>query len=361
MADPFSSAPSYFTNPSFGVASPGQIPDLNLSGENALNKTTGTKKTKSYRYPLQRIDSKSDYLEIKIVDYIAPGYTPTEITTETVKNSDNKDETVVTGGGIAQLTQGSSLYSQKTKADYYICLPIPQNISDTNQITWGDDSINPLQSFGLQAATQSIKDPAGVIGGFIKSVTSGKIASDAITGLGANKDVISSVVGGAIVNAFGGNVSYESILSRATGQILNPNLELLFQGSNIRSFPFTFDLVPRDQREAQEVKAIIRALKQSMVPKTNSGGGPIASGIFIKSPKVFLISYKSGSKAHPFLNRFKACALLDMNISYTGSGTYSTYQDGTPVHMQMSLTFKELNPIYAEDYDTAEGKIGVGY
>lgn len=50
-----------------------------------------------------------------------------------------------------------------------------------------------------------------------------------------------------------------------------------------------------------------------------------------------------------------------MNISYTGSGTYSTYQDGTPVHMQMSLTFKELNPIYAEDYDTDEGQIGVGY
>ena len=183
-------------------------------------------------------------------------------------------------------------------------------------------------------------------------------AAGAIT---ANKDAIAATVGGAIVNAFGGNVSSESILSRATGQILNPNLELLFQGSNIRSFPFTFDFAPRDRREAQEIKGIIRAFKQSMVPRTDSSGGPIASGIFIKSPKVFLISYKSGNKAHPFLNRFKACALLDMNISYTASGTYATYQDGTPVHMNMTLIFKELNPIYAEDYDTDEGQIGVGY
>jgi len=350
----------FFSNPTFGVASQGQIPDVNLSGENALKKTTETK-TKSYRYPLQRIESKSDYLEIKIVDYNPPGYTPTAIETTTTKNSEGKDETNIIGGGIAQLTQGSSLYSSQTKADYYIALPIPQNLSDTNQITWGDDSLNPLQSFGLQAATQGLKDPGGVIGGFIKSVTSGKIASDAITGLGANKDVISSVVGGAIVNAFGGNVSYESILSRATGQILNPNLELLFQGSNIRSFPFTFDFAPRDRKEAQEVKSIIRAFKQSMVPRTNSSGGPIASGIFIKSPKVFLISYKSGNKAHPFLNRFKACALLDITLSYTGSGTYATYQEGTPVHMNMTLTFKELNPNYAEDYDTDEGQIGVGY
>jgi hypothetical protein len=29
--------------------------------------------------------------------------------------------------------------------------------------------------------------------------------------------------------------------------------------------------------------------------------------------------------------------------------------------MQMTLTFKELNPIYSEDYETEEGKTGVGY
>jgi len=327
-----------------------------------LNETE-TKKTKSYRYPLQRIESKSDYLEIKIVDYIPPGYEQSDLQFK----ADEKEDKITSINSsaftktLASLRQGSSLYSSQTKADYYISLPIPQNLSDTNQITWSDDTLNPLQAFGMSAGAAVIGRPKATIQGFIQSITNGSALSGAAQAINVSKDVIAASVGGALVNAFGGNVSYESILSRATGQILNPNLELLFQGSNIRSFPFTFDLVPRDQRESQEVKGIIRALKQSMVPKTNIGGGPIASGVFIKSPKVFLISYKSGNKAHPFLNRFKACALLDMNISYTASGTYSTYQDGTPVHIQMSLTFKELNPIYAEDYDTAEGKIGVGY
>lgn len=331
-----------------------------------LNETE-TKKTKSYRYPLQRIESKSDYLEIKIVDYIAPGYEGKEFKlTETIDK--NNEVTGVTGVDnekfqktLASIKQGSTLYSSQTKADYYIALPIPQNISDTNQITWSDDSLNPLQAFGLNIAGSALSKPKSTIQGFIQSITSGAAASGAAGAITANKDAIAATVGGAIVNAFGGNVSYENILSRATGQVLNPNLELLFQGSNIRSFPFTFDFVPRDRREAQEVKNIIRAFKQSMVPRTDASGGPIANGIFIKSPKVFLISYKSGNRAHPFLNRFKACALLDMSISYTGSGTYATYQDGTPVHMQVSLTFKELNPIYAEDYDTDEGQIGVGY
>lgn len=352
----------FFSNPTFGVASQGQIPDVNLSGENALKKTTETK-TKSYRYPLQRIESKSDYLEIKIVDYNPPGYEQSDLQFK----ADEKEDKITSINSsaftktLASLRQGSSLYSSQTKADYYISLPIPQNLSDTNQITWSDDTLNPLQAFGMSAGAAVIGRPKATIQGFIQSITNGSALSGAAQAINVNKDVIAASVGGALVNAFGGNVSYESILSRATGQVLNPNLELLFQGSNIRSFPFTFEFAPRDRREAQEVKGIIRAFKQSMVPRTDNTGEAFTSGIFIKSPKVFLISYKSGNKAHPFLNRFKACALIDMSISYTGSGTYATYQDGTPVHMQMSLTFKELNPIYAEDYDTDEGQIGVGY
>ena len=51
-------------------------------------------------------------------------------------------------------------------------------------------------------------------------------------------------------------------------------------------------------------------------------------------------------------------ALTNMSVNYTGSGTYMTYNDGVPVHMQMMLNFKELDPVYAEDYDIVGG---VGY
>ena len=36
-------------------------------------------------------------------------------------------------------------------------------------------------------------------------------------------------------------------------------------------------------------------------------------------------------------------------------------EDGTPVNIRMSLTFKELNPIYHEDYQTDGAGPGVGY
>ena len=66
----------------------------------------------------------------------------------------------------------------------------------------------------------------------------------------------------------------------------------------------------------------------------------------------------SGGKPHPFLNQFKICALNAMSVNYTASGTYATYSDATPVHMQMTLTFQELTPIYREDYIEAGSKTG---
>ena len=50
-----------------------------------------------------------------------------------------------------------------------------------------------------------------------------------------------------------------------------------------------------------------------------------------------------------------------MAVNYTNSGTYSSYADGTPVNIRMNLTFKEINPIYFEDYLLENGDGGVGY
>ena len=66
----------------------------------------------------------------------------------------------------------------------------------------------------------------------------------------------------------------------------------------------------------------------------------------------------SGGRPHPFLNQFKICALNTMSVNYTGSGTYATYSDATPVHMVMTLTFQELTPIYREDYIEAGSTTG---
>jgi hypothetical protein len=88
------------------------------------------------------------------------------------------------------------------------------------------------------------------------------------------------------------------------------------------------------------------------------GGG---ENNYLHTPNIFELTYKTGKDKHKFLNSFKHCALSDMTVNYTGDNIYATYADGTPISMVMDLTFKELEPIYDLDYDSEEGKNGVGY
>jgi len=252
--------------------------------------------------------------------------------------------------------------NQRTK--FYIELPIPQDLTDSNSVTWGEDRVNALELAALNVAQGAMKGNIGE-----GAVESARLAVEALnTGVnipGLTEDTQAAVraaISGAALGALGSNVSAKSVISRSTGQILNNNLELLFQGVNLRSFPYSITFSPRDPKESRMVKDIIRSLKMAMAPKAgemSAGGAP--GGIFLKSPDVFQLRYLRDGHDHPFLNAFKLCALTGMSVNYTNAGTYTSYEDGTPVNIRMNLTFKEINPIYHEDYLQDGAGSGVGY
>ena len=245
---------------------------------------------------------------------------------------------------------------------YLIELPIPQDLSDSNSVTWGEDRANALELASLAVAQEAMQ---GSIGD-----NAVNLAQTAVTALNTGIDIpglksdtqaaVRAALSGAAIGALGSNVSPQSVISRSTGQILNNNLELLFQGVNLRTFPYSITFSPRSPEEATVVKDIIRRLKTSMAPKAGEFDGT-AGGIFIQSPDVFQLKFLKDDVDHPFLHAFKLCALTGMSVNYTNAGTYTSYEDGTPVNIRMSLTFKELNPIYHEDYMQVAAGPGVGY
>ena len=251
--------------------------------------------------------------------------------------------------------------ADKSQSIFYISLPIPQEINDSNAIVWGDDSMNIFQLAGLNVARSMVggKDKNGneidfpaAVSAISRSFLSGDSGIDPQT-----TNALISAISGKAINAIGGNLNINSVIARSEGLALNNNLELLFNGVTLRTFPFNVTFTPRSQKEAQVVLEIIRALKSAMAAKKNATQGQ--GGIFLRSPDVFTLRYLHNGKDHPFLNRIKDCALTAMNVNYTGAGTYASYFDGTPVSINMSMTFKELNPVYHEDYSDAIG--GVGY
>ncbi len=214
-----------------------------------------------------------------------------------------------------------------------VILPIPSGIQDGQNVGYGDSRMTPLDMAKANIALTTVSE--GVTAGL---TATGQAAETVAGAFGDNKKALAAVIAGM---AAGG----QDLLTRTTGAIANPNMELLFNGPSLRTFSFQFLLAPRSQDEAKTIIQILRFFKQGMAPIRTK------SRLFLKSPHTFQLSYRnSKGQDHKYLNKFKECALGTFGVNYTPNGNYSTYEDGVMTAYQMSMTFRELNPIYNDDY-----------
>jgi len=319
-----------------------------------------SKPSQTLRYPNAQITDNTDYLEIKVVEYVPTG---------NPSNFDFSQPTIPTEDSRAQYGSSNSVFNVKRSSDNYssnkektlgtVLLPIPRSVMDNRGVDWGEKGLNGFAAAAVAAGMAGIQSDT-FIGGADKLLKGG---SNAVSSLfkegGVSQDAASAFFAGQAVNVFGNNVNPQEILTRTTGQILNNNLELLFKGVQLRQFNFEFDLAPRDITESNTIKQIVRLFKQNMSAKKN--GANNAGGLFLSSPNIFKLCYKTGGKKHAYLNSFFPMAMKSLNMDYSSNITYATYEDTTPVSMKMSISLQEINPIYNEDYDTGDGTIGVGY
>ncbi len=351
------------------------------------------------RYPFEGMTQHTDYLQIDIVEYKPVGrkQETREASAASLKwAKENPDEakkkfpkgvgtTVIkearfTGkmGGrrnslnrLVGRTRSYALSTRPLKNEGTILLPIPSNVQDGNSVKVGDSSLNGLQAAGASgvmsamttdiSGAETMRDAAGKIAtGLADAAANFSNQTKAGATLNDIKSVALNKLTAGALGIFGGNVSTNQLLARQEGTIINPNMELLFDGPTIRSFKFQFKMTPRNQKEAEQIRLIIRAFKRNMAPKAK-GGTEKENGWFLKTPNVFELRYRTGNRDHKYLHKFKQCFLTDVSINYTGDGVYATYEDGSPVSYLMDLSFKELEPIYDIDYDSTEGQHSVGY
>ena len=329
--------------------------------QNAKNKArkrfgkikNGIIRSGQFRYPLEALTETTDYLQFTIVEY-----QPTK---------EASGGSLVGAPGSRRIGPNGTKDKAK-KILGSIIMQMPANIQDGNAVDYGESKMNTLMGAAAGLIGSTIEGGGEAISAMLKLDKEGyQNAVNNMTGemkntVGTDSSIMDAAAQfanvkatSAAIGALGGNVSAADLLARQTGQIFNPNMELLFNGPTLRSFSFTFKMTPRSPAEAQECKNIIRSFKSNMAPKTKNTGSIGGSGMFLKTPNVFELRYKKGNGDHPFLHKFKQCFLTNISVNYTGEGVYTTYDDATPVSMQIDLSFKELEPIYDVDYDDAGG------
>ena len=212
-------------------------------------------------------------------------------------------------------------------------LPIQSGIKDTNAADWGENKMNAMQLATAEAA----------LGGLKSAEAGGRALDKVANALGENSGVAKE----AVQQFFAGKMTGTTgLFARTKGATINPNLELLFNGPQLRPFSFQFRLSPRNKIEAQEVVRIIRFFKQGMSPIRTEGN------LFLLAPHTFQVHFVHAptSAEHPFIGKMKECALKTFSTNYTPENNYSTLKDGFMASYSITMEFQELEPVYNDDY-----------
>ena len=280
------------------------------------------------RYPLNEDQKDYDYLKVCAYEYKPRGFSE--------------------GGLTGDYGEPEDRGLSKKKGSHTVYLPMEASgLQESNNVSWGGESLNALEAAAANIAGKTISGASEGLGEAFKGLMGG--SKEALTKVFGEGGVTS----GDVAAYFAGQAVGKNVFTRATGKVMNPNMELLFTGPNLRTFAYSFRFTPREDAEARMVKRIIKMFKAAMAPRRKGGQ------LFLESPHVFKLKYyfKNGQE-HPFLNKIKTCALQSFNVQYAPDGSYMTYDDGSMTSYTINMSFGELNPIYEDDINESSNDMG---
>lgn len=240
-----------------------------------------------------------------------------------------------------------------------IILYIPFGISETYQANWSGGNLGLVGAIGSSIGHEQI---AKIVDGVRQGNEAGYKAAKAAGGTAVESAVeslkkqktgfaaefIGRGLGAALQNDAIPKKAMKSLKgadvggSGGAGLSVNPHFEMFFDGVNNRTFTFDFKMAPKNATEASNIASIVRMFKIHAAPGANEGASR-----YWTYPHVFKIEYWNHEQTH----KIKECALVNINVNYSGMGDNHTFYDGNPIQTDVSLTFAEMSLLTREDFE----------
>lgn len=225
---------------------------------------------------------------------------------------------VVAGGlsalGVAAVgSQTSSFSRQQRRLATAIAMHVPNQLSIRYGTNWSDEETKnfAMVAAGGEAIVKAIqKGSTDQLSGPAKTIAAA-IALDKVPGAAA--------------------------VSAASGLAANPRKEQVFKSVDFRTFQFEYQFFPRDAQEAKNVLNIINQFKIHMHPEFKD-----SSNFLYIYPSEFDIYYYQGTNENLNIHRHTSCVLTEMTVNYSPQGVFTTFKDGMPTQINISMNFKEL-------------------
>ena len=242
-----------------------------------------------------------------------------------------------------------------------IMLYMPDDIQDAYKADWegkafGSITAGLLAAAGRDGVGYKLKDALQTAKG-----TAARLPVNAAAGIITN---LAKGITGDQINA-------SDVFGGISGVVKNPNVELLFQKMNLRTFDLTFKMSPYDSEETQNIQKICQTFKKAMLPSYDLGDrkvfgmdknenvasqnkDPALNSSFIAVPSVCHVQFMHGGSRNTYVPKYKMCAITDVNVNYTPDGNYAVFQGGAPVATELKISFMETKLVFAEDIDMGE-------
>ena len=255
----------------------------------------------------------------------------------------NKFQNVITTSGKTGVdsryqAKGSTIKIKRAptkRLKTQIAMYMPQQVNVTYGANYTDTEMGALTEEALNAYNNAI-------GGRFRSAFENVLNMDQGIAETLQKGLLASI---GIIPGFGGA---REAFEAKEGAIISDRLELAFKGINKRNFQYTFKMIPKNEKEADEIRKIVFAFKANMLPEFVGGN---RAGRRLVVPNTFDISYMYVGAENDYLHKISTCVLENMSVSY-GGDRYKTFEgraDGAPpVETTMTLAFKEMELITRE-------------
>ena len=206
-------------------------------------------------------------------------------------------------------------------------------------------------TYGAKYTDTEISALAGAVGQAIGDMTAGAGLSDTYNKVipmvteGLQKKAL--LMGADLLDGIGISGAREAVeIGRA--EVIADRMQLAFKGVDRRAFQYTFKMIPRNSREADEIKKIVAAFKFNMMPEYKEG----TKRDTLNYPATFNIEYHYRGKENTYLNRVSECFLENVQVSY-GGDRYKTFdphnsEGAPPVETSVTLAFKEIEIMHRE-------------
>ena len=221
---------------------------------------------------------------------------------------------------------------------------MPPSVTTSYKVNYGNPEVGLIAETGLAAFQAFMADQGGFVSGLQSAADAARSGlKDMVTK--SSLKLLDQIAPGARV-----------LGQIATGEVITPRMELMFESVGRRSFTYTFIFIPKSVQEADEVLRIVYQFKRAMHPKFIGAQNSIRS---MKIPDTFEITYMNNNGQNAFINKISSCFLQSMDVQY-GADRFTAYPESKhpdgrtgspPQRTQISLNFSELAILTKDDIE----------